>query len=861
MATSIIQSSFAAGELSQNLFARVDLDKYHTGAALMRNFFVDYRGGASYRTGTELIERTKSASYAARLIPFIFSQTQSYVLELGDQYMRFYSDGERLLNATKPILGITQANPGVVNVTGHGYTTGTSVYLTGIGGMVSLNDQTYLIVNVDADHFSLTDLEGNAINTSLLPAYTSGGTVASVYEIVTPWATADLRKLKFTQSADVMTFTHNSYAVQNLARTGPGTFTLTPEIIGPTLPAPTGASAGTTVAGTLIYQYIVCAVEANGTRGTPCLSFFAASKALDPLATTPVVIELDWLPVTGADHYDVFKTGPVPNSAANQPTVFGYIGSSKIGSFNDNNIAPNYSDNPPEFKDPFASSNYPGCVTYFQQRRVYGDLVTSPEEMDFSKIGAYSNFDTSFASLDSDAIQIAIASQQVNAIQSMVATSTGLVVLTTGGAFLVSGGSPQAAVTPSNITALPQASTGANDLPPIRVNYDILFMQAKGSTVRDFAFNFYTQSFYGYDRSALSNHLFFGHQFSEWAWAEEPFKMIWAVRDDGKMLSLTYVPEQEVYGWAQHDTQGLFESVCVVPEGQEDAVYVVARRQKGNILVRYVERVASRKFIRVEDAWFVDCGVGTELTRPNFGFSVVASANVAGTPATLTALTGTPFDSSWIGQIIWLDSGGKLEITALVSSTQITAIIRQPLGDILPGGQSNDYAPVDAGEWEVGPQFQTFGGLEHLAGHPVSILADGSALDPQVVTSEGTIFIPTPVSKCVAGLSYQGQLQSLYLDIGDPTIQGKRKKITAITARLDKTRGLKVGLDFNSLVGMKEVPPANYTPPAPLLSQDERVNLRGGWNEQGQVCVQQDYCLPATVLGLIPEVTFGDTGK
>jgi hypothetical protein len=863
VAESIIQSSFAAGELSQNLFARVDLDKYHTGAALMRNFFVDYRGGASYRVGTEMIDRTKSSTYAARLVPFIFSQSQSYVLELGDHYMRFYQNGEQLLNASQNILGITNANPGVVNVTAHGYTTGTSVFLNGIGGMTSLNAQTYLVVNIDANHFSLTDLDGNPINTALLPAYTSGGTVASVYEIATPWAAVDLRLLKFTQSADVMTFTHNLYPIQNLSRTGPGVFSLSPEVIGPPLPAPTGLIASSSVAGTLIYQYIVVAVDSKGVRGAQPNSVFAASKALDPLATTPVFIEIGWLPVTGADHYDVFKTGPVPNSATEQPTVFGYIGSSAGTSihFNDNNIAPNYADNPPQFRDPFASSNYPGCVTYFQQRRVYGNLVTSPEEMDFSKTGAYSTFDTSFASLDSDAIQIAIASQQVNEIRSMVPTSTGLVVLTSGGAFLVSGGTPQAAVSPSNIVALPQASTGANDLPPIRVNYDILFVQNKGSIVRDFAFNFYTQSYYGYDRSALSNHLFFGYQLLEWAWAEEPFKIIWVVRDDGKLLSLTYVPEQEVYGWAQHDTQGVFESVCVVPEGQEDAVYLVVRRQFGQKLVRYVERMASRKFVRVEDAWFVDCGVGTSLPRPGFGFSVVATGNVPGAVATLTADAGTPFSSTWIGQIIWLDSGGKLKVTASADSTHLTATILQPLGDILPGGQSNDFAPVVAGAWEYGPQFTTFGGLQHLAGHPVMILADGSALEPQVVSSSGTVTLPTPCSKCVAGLGFQGQLQSLYLDIGDPTIQGKRKKISAITVRMDKTRGLKLGETFDGLVPMKEIPPTGYSAPLPLISEDRRVNIINGWNEPAQMCVQQDWPLPATVLGLIPEVTFGDTGR
>lgn len=851
MAESVIQSSFAAGELSPNLFARVDLDKYQTGAARVENFFVDYRGGVSTRQGTALLDRAKGQVYSPRLIPFIFSQEQSYVLELGDFYMRFYSQGSQLLEGPVGITNITRGLPGVVTAPGHAYTTGNFVFISQVQGMTQINGGNYEVFVIDANNFFLADEDGNPLNTTAYSAYTAGGFVQRIYEIVTPWSYIDLPLLKFAQSADVMTFTHTLYPAQDLSRTGPTTFNLSPEVIGPSLPAPVVSSATPTTAGNLLYQYQICAVTANGERGTPSNIVACASAALNPTAATPVVIDVGWSAVATADHYDVFKTGPVFNTQP-QPTYFGYIGSTTDTQFTDTNVAPDFTNGPPQFRNPFLGGNYAGCISYYQQRRAYGGLAFSPEEIDFSKTGAYLNFDVSFGVLDSDAIQIAIASRQVNEIKSMVPTATGFVILTTGGAFQVSGGTPLASITPSDISALPQASSGANDLPPIIVNYDILFVQSKGAIVRDLAYNFYTQSFYGYDRSALANHLFFGHKLLEWAWAEEPFKLVWVVRDDGIALTLTYVPEQQVYGWAQHYTTGLFLSVAVVPEGNEDAVYFIVKRPYKNKLVNYVERLASRHFIRVEDAWCVDCGVNTALNRPNFGFFMTGNS----AEAFLQADTGTPFDPSWVGRIIWLDAGGKMQVNAYVSPSQIDCAILQLLGNEIPG-TVDVFNQIQGGTWGWANEVTEVTIPAHLMGQTIVGLADGQVIGPFPPQVNNTINLPAPSSKIVLGFPYMCNVQTLDLDTGEPTIQGKRKEIAAITIRMDESRGLASGGRFDDLT---EIKPdlANYSIPEPLFTGDKRITIAAGWTEEGQVCVQQKYPLPATVLGIIPEVVIGD---
>jgi hypothetical protein len=217
----------------------------------------------------------------------------------------------------------------------------------------------------------------------------------------------------------------------------------------------------------------------------------------------------------------------------------------------------------------------------------------------------------------------------VNAIKWLVPMNN-LLVMTSGGAWALMGGyiTNPVAVTPSNIVVVPQSYNGCADLPPIVVNYDILYVQAQGSIVRDLAYNFYAQVYTGTDMSILSNHLFFGHNLERWCYAEQPFYQVWAVRDDGILLSFTYLKEQDVYAWAHSDSPGnsgtdQFLSCASIVEQQvsginASSVYFVIQRTiagvNGGQPVKYVERMTSRNFLTngvsdVTKAWFVDCGL------------------------------------------------------------------------------------------------------------------------------------------------------------------------------------------------------------------------------------------------------------
>ena len=90
------QSNFTAGELSPRLEGQIDFKKYFNGCSELTNMVVYPHGGATRRGGTYFVSEVKDSTKEVRLIPFEFNVTQSYVLEFGDTYIRFYKDNGQI---------------------------------------------------------------------------------------------------------------------------------------------------------------------------------------------------------------------------------------------------------------------------------------------------------------------------------------------------------------------------------------------------------------------------------------------------------------------------------------------------------------------------------------------------------------------------------------------------------------------------------------------------------------------------------------------------------------------------------------------------------------------------------------------
>lgn len=981
MTKPLIQPAFSAGEISPDLFGRIDLAKYHIGASTQRNFFTNYRGGAASRAGLKYVLASKQAATASdalppRLIPFQFNINQGYQLEFGNVYMRIISNGAYITEQANAITAITKANPGVFTYTNTHYSlsNGDWIYISGVVGMTNFNGAVWIVAGVSGATFHVTDLFGNAINTSTFHTYTSGGTLERIYTVVSPYAVADLPYLKYTQSADTMSLTcinqetSTDYAPYDLVRNGATSWSFTAVTFAASISVPTGVSATAHASTTLstYYSYVVTAVNAVGEESVASSIATCQNNDISINAGSNVI---NWSAPAGAASYNVYAATPVYNVTTPSGVPFGYIGSTVGLNFVDTNIIPDFTKTPPIHTNPFPSTtNYPGCVAYYQQRRVYANTLSNPDTYYMSRPGAYINMDSSVPVVDNDAIVGTPWAQQINGIQFMMPLTTGLVTLTGNGAWLVNGGT-NSAITPSDQTATAQAYNGCNNhVQPIVVNYNILYVQSKGSIVRDLSYNFFSNTYTGEDRTILSNHLFNFHQIQQWCWAEEPYKVAWAPRDDGIMLSFTYLKEQDVYAWARHDTNGFFVDTCSVTEPPVDAVYTIVKRYitGQSKWMYYIERMDNRNWQNIEDCFCVDAGLSYPMTFPSATlipaavngtqnisavnlivggtgytapvvvandptgegsdatFSVTLSAGIItaisvltqgqdyqeGTTLVITDSTGSGaiaqpiitnniifttsssvFTSNNIGDVIRIgnnnssslgaaitpNGGGKAIITAYTSGTRVTANVIEEITNIIPDNFTDDPvpAPVAANQWSLSTPTTTVSGLSHLEGMEVAILADGSVVENQTVTS-GAITLPQAASAITVGLPYICQLQTLYLDPQNEgsTTQGKRKNIQAVTVRMEASRGMQVGTNQvdqstqpnNTTVpwiNMKEFKERNATIKAgsaiPLFTGDERILVPGAWAKPGQVAIQQTYPLPANILAVIPEYTMGDS--
>jgi hypothetical protein len=215
-----IQTAFNAGELSPRLEGRVDLEKYSSGCRTLENFLPLVQGGAMKRSGFRFVKEVKDSAAATRLIPFEFSTDQAYVLEFGNLYMRVYYDSGAALEATVAITSTTNATPVVVTATAHGYANGDQVFITGVAGATSLNAKYYTVANQAANTFELS-------GTTAPGSAGTGGTVARVFTLTTPYTTASLDSLYTAQSADVLYIASPLFAPRKLERTGNTSWTLT----------------------------------------------------------------------------------------------------------------------------------------------------------------------------------------------------------------------------------------------------------------------------------------------------------------------------------------------------------------------------------------------------------------------------------------------------------------------------------------------------------------------------------------------------------------------------------------------------------------------------------------------------------
>ena len=637
---------------------------------------------------------------------------------------------------------------------------------------------------------------------------TSPGTA---FEISTPYLTAELFDIKFAQSADVMYLTHPSHPTKKLSRTGHTSWTLT------TVDFTNGPFLDSNISTTTL--------QPSGTSG---------SVTITASASTFVSTDVDRLVRIGDGIAKITNFSSATSVTATTSTNFANTNAVtdwSLGAFSN-------------------TTGHPSCVTFFEQRLVFAATLNNPQTIYFSKSGDYENMDANIGGTvaDDDAIVYTIASNQVNAIRFLSPTRT-LIIGTAGGEFAVYGGGDNDAITPTNIIIKKQSNYGGANVDAVPVANATLFLQRAKRKIRELAYNFDVDGYVAPDLTILAEHITQGG-ITQMAYQEEPLSIIYAVREDGELVAVTYQRDQQVVAWHRHIFGGAFgtgkavcESIAVIPTDLDEyEVYVIIKRTINGATKRYVEVLNTFDFTETDNTSFnfLDSQLNYD------GVSTTLNGNITNSATTITLTDASSFNSS-----------GKIKINKEIiaytgkSSNDLTGCTR---------GQNLTTAAAHTSGDTVDQVVETLSGLAHLEGQTVSILADG-ATHPTKTVSSGAIGLDRAAKKVKIGLPYTSLLQTMRIDAGSQngTSQGKTKRIYEITLRLFETVGVEVGPDLDNL---ERIPFRTSADPMnegiPPFTGDKEVEFRGNYDTDGFIFVRQTQPLPLTILSLYPRLVTND---
>jgi hypothetical protein len=788
-----LQASFTGGELDPKLHARVDLAKYATGAAKLTNWLVHPYGGVSNRPGMEFVGRTVGQS---RAVPV---RLIPFALSADDTVVLEF--GEQYMRVWR---------------------------------------RGELILNPPGSQFA-----------------------GQPFILATPFLAAELSTTVFEQTNDIVRVTSQYHPPININRFANDNWTWSLISTYPQVgPPPFGTVSVETVNRALVSgeyyfpqecKYCVTAVDKDGRESLP---------------STEIAVQND-LSLRG--FYNIVKFGPSPGPV-DYYCVYRYKGGALglVGyvfapgdpqptqfQFEDRNQQPDSSKGPPREVNPFPGANsYPRASSQFQQRTVYGGPYLKPNLIRLSQSGDFQNFNTSFPTKDSDAITFAIAGRRRNDVLFFISVED-LIVFTKSGEWRVRG-TDEGSLTPASIDVKQQSEYGCSEtVAPLLIQSDILFVQAKGQDVLSITYDFATNKYKAQNLSLLARHLFDGRKILEMAYSQQPYSNLYCVMDDGKALAFTYLKEEEVFAWSPIETDGEFESVCVVSEGEEDVPYFVVRRYIGGVLMRTIERFRSRKIKDIRDAFLVDCGLSYD--RPFFITAIEANGTIF-CPGHPFANGNTVDISDVIGGWTYGIEGERIPYgMAYPDGTPFGG--RFQVADVADGKfrivEVGTLKPIVlapliwAGGGKVRAAIQTVNGLTHLNGARVFGLADGQPVGPLTVTA-GSVTLPFAASRIHLGLPYTSELETLDLDVGAVELNGEFRNLQKIVVHLDKTKGLFAGNgNGGALYDYQTYAEAGDEDVGGMWTGTYEAKLPGMWDNRGRMRFKANG-LPATILAVVP---------
>lgn len=603
-----MMTNFTSGEWSPLMDGYINLERYPSSSKLIENLICLKQGPMVRRGGTRYVKEVKDSSANTVLIDFEFNAEQTYHIEAGDEYFRFFTNNASITETAQNITAITQADPAVLTYTGTDPSNGDEVYISGVAGMTEVNGKYFLVSNVNggANTFELQDIDGNDIDSTGYTAYTSGGTIAVTYEITSPYAASDLldsdykNKFQYAQSADVLYISHGDFNTRAVVRASNASWSVNDlEFVdGPYLDTnltdTTITLSGTTGSVTVTASAVT---GINNDTGFQTTDVGRLIRFKDPAG------DWTWLEITAHTSTTVV-TATIKGEDASAGTA---TKDWRLGVYSD-------------------TTGYPKVITFFQDRVCLANCDSYPDRWDLSRTGGYSDTQLLFAPTDADgtvtddaSIYGTLQSGKVNAIQWAGTDDRGLIMGTSGREWIIRPSTSNEVLTPSNAKADAFSSVGSIYVQPVQAETGTVFVQRARRKLLDIVYSFERDQLNPRDLTIPWEHLT-RTGVAEIQLQQEPINCIWVRLTDGSLRGFTYYPQENVFAAHRHPIggSGVVRSISIAPaaDGTRDEVWLIVSRTINGTTRQYIEYMTRyyEDDIDKEDAFHVDSGLTYDST-------------------------------------------------------------------------------------------------------------------------------------------------------------------------------------------------------------------------------------------------------
>lgn len=792
-----IYSTFSRGEITPLIFGRVDTEQYFASLDKCRNTIIRPYGMAMRRSGTEFINETKDSTKKSRLIKFVFSNSDAYIIEVGVGYFRFYNNGGQVVKT----LADTSA-------------WGTSTAYVKGNYVKESNIIYYCLVAHTSGTFA-TDLSAGK------------WVEQSIYEVPNSYVEDQLQGIQFAQVNDILymtsekTSTSTDNKPKQLSRitTNGWTFVDIDFIGGPFLDAngtsttitPSGTSGSITLtASSAIFQsgHVGSYWRIGGTVGTPAVQGYVKITAYtDTTHVTATVIATLSATTAAADWAE--------------------------GAWS-------------------AVRGYPSCCTLHSSRLYLANSTQEPQKIWGSKPFSYNYFTPSPSNASDGAINIQLAAGDSNVIKWISSGAT-LAVGTFGGEFIISSSS-DAGITPADAQATKRTSWGSERLQPERIGNFLYYIQRKARKLRELFYFNDNDTYKAVDMTLLSEHLTESGVIDT-AYQQNPDSILWCVKNNGELVAFVREIDQQVQAWSLCNTDGLFESVETIPSynNDYDEAWFIVNRTINGATKRYIERINNPITCECQDqCWYVDCGSNYDAFSTTIGNTLTLSGITS--TVTVNASSAT-FSASMVGKRIKaidenMKTLGMARIKSYVNPQEIVASVELDFS-------TTSYV---GGDWGISVinisglsnlEGKTLDILADGAVQTPKTVASGA-----VILELDAFYINIGLNY----VSYIKTLP-IEAGSANGTAVGKKKRIYQIALRVFKTLGIEIGKDLDSLAPIQFRKPSTLMGTAEELYTGVHNNVKYNqqWQWDSNITVSQDKPLPMNILAIAPQVQEVDT--